>query len=94
MHILTSFALHNVLQWLGCNSRPLRIEAAVFPDDQKLSVERASISATLFCLLDQVLDPAATHLRRARVSPLAIRLSENFWAERGSILVRTNGCEV
>jgi len=23
-----------------------------------------------------------------------IRLSENFWAERGSTMVRTNGCEV
>src|SRR5262245_63909454 len=33
--ILTSFALHNVLQRLGYNSRPLRIEAAVFPDDRK-----------------------------------------------------------
>jgi hypothetical protein len=29
--ILTSFALNNVLQRLGYNSRPLRIEAAVFP---------------------------------------------------------------
>jgi hypothetical protein len=35
--ILTSFALHNVLQRLGYNSRPLRIEAAIFPNDQKLS---------------------------------------------------------
>jgi hypothetical protein len=37
--ILTSFALHDVLQRLGrlgYSSRPLRIEAAVFPDDQKL----------------------------------------------------------
>jgi hypothetical protein len=34
--ILTSFALQNVLQQLGYNSRPLRIEAAVFPDDHKL----------------------------------------------------------
>jgi hypothetical protein len=33
--ILTSFALHNVLQRLGYNSRPLRIEAAVFPNDRK-----------------------------------------------------------
>jgi hypothetical protein len=37
--ILTSFALHNVLQWLGCNSRPLRIDAAVSPDDRS-SAER------------------------------------------------------
>jgi hypothetical protein len=35
--VLTSYALHNVLQRLGYNSRPLRIEAAVFPDDRKLS---------------------------------------------------------
>src|SRR6266480_4619758 len=34
--MLTSFALHEVLQRLGYNSRPLRIEAAVFPDDRKL----------------------------------------------------------
>jgi hypothetical protein len=34
--VLTSFALHDVLQRLGYNSRPLRIEAAVFPDDRKL----------------------------------------------------------
>ena len=34
--ILTSFALHDVLQRLGYSSRPLRIEAAVFPDDRKL----------------------------------------------------------
>ena len=34
--VLTSFALHDVLQRLGYGSRPLRIEAAVFPDDRKL----------------------------------------------------------
>jgi hypothetical protein len=34
--ILTSFALHDVLQRLGYISRSLRIEAAVFPDDRKL----------------------------------------------------------
>jgi hypothetical protein len=34
--ILTSFALHDVCKRLGYNSRPLRIEAAVFPDDPKL----------------------------------------------------------
>src|SRR5262245_32795004 len=33
--ILTSFALHDVLKRLGYSSRPLRIEAAVFPDDRK-----------------------------------------------------------
>ena len=33
--VLTSFALNNVLQRLGYSSRPLRIEAAVFPDDRK-----------------------------------------------------------
>ena len=33
--VLTSFALCDVLQRLGYNSRPLRIEAAVFPDDRK-----------------------------------------------------------
>jgi hypothetical protein len=34
--VLTAFALHDVLQRLGYGSRPLRIEAAVFPDDRKL----------------------------------------------------------
>jgi hypothetical protein len=34
--VLTSFALNNVLQRLRYDSRPLRIEAAVFPDDRKL----------------------------------------------------------
>jgi hypothetical protein len=33
--ILTSFALNDVLQRLGYRSRPLRVKAAVFPDDQK-----------------------------------------------------------
>jgi hypothetical protein len=28
------------------------------------------------------------------VGPLAIRLTEAFWAEHGSILVPTNGCTV
>jgi hypothetical protein len=32
--------------------------------------------------------------RLMRVGPLAVRLSEKFWAEHGSVLVRTNGCEV
>src|SRR5262245_55857531 len=35
--VLTSFALSDVCKRLGYNSRPLRIEAAVFPDDPKLS---------------------------------------------------------
>jgi hypothetical protein len=34
--ISTSFALCHVLQQLGFDSRPLRIEAAVFPDDRRL----------------------------------------------------------
>src|SRR5262245_63311711 len=29
-----------------------------------------------------------------RIMPLAVRLTPKFWAERGSILVRTNGCTV
>jgi hypothetical protein len=33
--ILTSFALNDALQRLGYSSRPLRIEAAVFPDELK-----------------------------------------------------------
>jgi hypothetical protein len=35
--VLRSFALHDVLKRLGYNSRPLRIEAAVFPDDRKFT---------------------------------------------------------
>jgi hypothetical protein len=42
--ILTSFALHDVLQRLGYNSRPLRIEAAVFPDDQNLVATSSVVS--------------------------------------------------
>jgi hypothetical protein len=34
--IFTSYALHNVLQRLGYNSSPLRVEAKVRPDDKKL----------------------------------------------------------
>ena len=34
--VLTSFALTDALRRLGYGSRPLRIEAAVFPDDRKL----------------------------------------------------------
>ena len=33
--ILSSFVLANVLQRLGYNARPLRIEAAVYPNDRK-----------------------------------------------------------
>ena len=33
--MLTSRALHDVLQRLGYDSHPLRIETAVFPDDRK-----------------------------------------------------------
>ena len=33
--VLTSFALHDVLQRVGYSSRPLRIGAAVCPDDRK-----------------------------------------------------------
>jgi hypothetical protein len=47
-------------------------------------------------LLDATLDqankkewPQAIH-----VGPLAVRLSKDFWIERGSILVRTSGCTV
>jgi hypothetical protein len=34
--ISTSFALSHVLQQLDYNARPLRVEAAVFPDDRKV----------------------------------------------------------
>lgn len=47
-------------------------------------------------LLDPTLDQANKKEwpRSMRVGPLAIRLSENFWAEHGSVLVRTNKCSV
>jgi hypothetical protein len=35
--ILTAHALHNVLQRLGVNSRLMRVEAAVIPDDRSLT---------------------------------------------------------
>ena len=43
-------------------------------------------------LLDPTLDQANKQEwpRSIHVGPLAIRLSEEFWAEYGSILVRTN----
>ena len=45
-------------------------------------------------LLDATLDQANKKEwpRSMRVGPLAVRLSENLWAERGSTMVRTNGC--
>jgi len=116
--VLTSFALHDVLQRLGYSSRPLRIEAAVFPDDRKFygtilgswrepgfrqaaaapGMWKGHLAVTVEdqWLLDPTLDqankrewPQATH-----VGPLAVRLTEKFWAEHGSILIRTNKCTV
>jgi len=113
--ILTSYALHNVLQRLGYNSRPLRIEAAVFPDDRKLygsilgswngSRHAASPGkwwGHLAVLVEEewLLDPTIDQANKKEwprsicVGPLAVRLTQKFWAERGSILVRTNGCTV
>jgi len=115
--ILTSFALNDVLQRLGYRSRPLRVEAAVFPDDQKAvgtslgwsnppGRRRAAkpdmwwghlaVLVDDVWLLDATLDQANKKEwpRSMRVGPLAVRLSENLWAERGSTMVRTNGCEV
>jgi hypothetical protein len=113
--ILTSFALHDALRRLGYNSRPLRVEAAVFPDDQKpcgtilgsLNGCRRAAKPDMWWghlavlvddewLLDPTLDQANKEAwpRSMRVGPLAIRLSDKFWAERGSTMVRTNGCEV
>jgi hypothetical protein len=115
--ILTSFALNDALQRLGYNSRPLRIEAAVFPDEPKAvgtilgwsnppERRRAAtpdhwwghlaVLVDEMWLLDATLDQANKREwpRSMRVGPLAVRLSENFWAERGSTMVRTNGCEV
>jgi hypothetical protein len=113
--VLTSFALNDVLQRLDYNSRPLRIEAAVFPDDRKLigtilgslcgcrqaaspGMWRGHLAVVVDdeWLLDPTLDqankkewPQAIH-----VGPLAVQLTENFWAERGLILIQTNGCTV
>jgi hypothetical protein len=113
--VLTSFALHDVLQRLGYNSRPLRIEAAVFPDDRKFcgtilggwsGCRRAAslgkwwghlaVLVEKEWLLDPTLDQANKKEwpRSMHVGPLAVRLSERFWTERGSVLVRTNGCTV
>jgi hypothetical protein len=115
--ILTSFALHDVLQRLGHNSRPLRIEAAVFPDDRKLcgtilggitsDYRRRAASPGKWWghlavlvedkwLLDPTLDQANKRAwpQAMRVGPLAVQLSEKFWAERGSIMVQTNGCTI
>jgi hypothetical protein len=115
--VLTSYALHNVLQRLGYKSRPLRIEAAVFPDDRKFcgtilggwtepGPRRAASPGKWWghlaviveddWLLDPTLDQANKKEwpRSMRVGPLAVRLPPKFWAECGSILVRTNGCTV
>ena len=112
--ILTSFALHDALRRLGYSSRPLRIEAAVFPFDRKLcgiilgSVNRGpAASARMWrghlagvvdddWLLDATLDQVNKREwpRAMRVGPLAVRLSEKFWAEYGSISVQTNDCGV
>jgi hypothetical protein len=113
--VLTAFALCSVLQRLGYKSRPLRIEAAVFPDDRKfdgtilgswIGRRRAASPGKWWghlavlveddWLLDATIDQANKKewSRSMRVGPLAIRLSEKFWAEYGSILVRTNGCSV
>ena len=116
--ILTSFALNNTLQRLGYNSRPLRIEAAVFPDDRKLygtilggwrepGCRRRAASPGKWWghlavvvgdewLLDPTIDqankkewPQAIH-----VAPLAVRLTKEFWTERGSVLIQVNKCSV
>jgi hypothetical protein len=113
--VLTSFALNDVLRRLGHDSRPLRIEAAVFPDDQKLvgtilgslNGRRARAAPDMWWghlaviiddewLLDPTLDQANKKEwpRSMRVGPLAIRLSEKFWAGHGSVLIKTNGCSV
>ena len=113
--VLRSFALRDVLRRLGYSSRPLRIEAAVFPDDRKrcgtilgsLNGCRQAASPNMWrghlavvvedkWLLDPTLDQANKKEwpRSMRVGPLAIRLSEKFWAEHGSILVQVNKCSV
>ena len=113
--MLTSFALHDVLQRLGYGSRPLRIEAAVFPDDRKLCGTilgtrsgcrrvaspgkwRGHLAVVVEdeWLLDPTLDRANKKKwpRSMRVGPLAIRLSGEFWAEHGSILIQVNKCSV
>jgi hypothetical protein len=112
--VLTSFALRDVLQRLGHNSRPLRIEAAVFPDDRKLygsilgshgRPERAASSGKWWGHLavlvedDWLLAPPdqankKEWPRSMRVGPLAVQISQPFWAKHGSMLVRTNGCTV
>jgi len=113
--ILTSFALNDVLQRLQYSSRPLRVEATVFPDDRKLigtilggwsqSGRRRAAKPDMWWghlavavedqwLLDPTLDQANKKEWPVRVGPLAVRLSDKFWVERGSVLVRTNGCDV
>ena len=115
--VLTSYALHDVCKRLGYKSRPLRIEAAVFPDDRKFygtilggfsePGRRQAASPGMWrghlavlvedaWLLDPTLDQANKKEwpRAIHVGPLAVRLTKKFWAEWGSILVRTNGCTV
>lgn len=115
--ILTSFALNDALQRLGYSSRPLRIEAAVFPDAPKAvgtilgwhrppGRRRAAkpdhwwghlaVLVDDEWLLDPTLDQANKEEwpRSMRVGALAVRLSNKFWAERGSILVQVNQCSV
>jgi hypothetical protein len=116
--VLTSFALHDVLQHLGYNSRPLRIEAAIFPDDRKFygtifggwrepGFRQAAAAPGMWkghlavvvddrWLLDPTLDQANKQEwpRAIHVGPLAVQLTQKFWAEHGSILIRTNGCTV
>jgi hypothetical protein len=47
-------------------------------------------------LLDPTLDQANKKEwpRSMHVGPLAVRLSDKFWVERGSMLIQTNGCTV
>jgi len=47
-------------------------------------------------LLDATLNQANKEEwpRSMRVGPLAIQLPEKFWAEHGSILIKTNNCTV
>jgi hypothetical protein len=102
---------------LGYNSRPLRIEAAVFPDDRNFygtilggwsepGSRRAAapgmwqghlaVAVGDDWLLDPTLDQANKKEwpRSMRVGPLAVRLSDKFWAERGFVMVQTHGCTV
>lgn len=115
--ILTSYALHDVLQRLGYNSYPLRIEAAVFPDDRKLygttlgsfsgiGPRRAArprmwwghlaVAIDKNWLLDPTLDQANKEEwpQKIHVTPLAIKTPEEFWDDRGQIMLQINECTV